>query len=75
MPFVYFHRSDGRRYYLDRQGRYVACGDLARREAKQILARHLIESATTSTTLGLDVEAQDLSGRTIFQACVIAAVW
>jgi hypothetical protein len=44
-------------------------------EAKQILARSLIESSSTSDTLGLSVEAQDLSGRTIFQASIIAAVW
>jgi hypothetical protein len=75
MPFVYFHRSDGRCYYFDRLGRYMTSEHQAQIEAKQILARSLIESSSTSDTLGLSVEAQDLSGRTIFQASIIAAVW
>ncbi|WP_426131305.1 DUF6894 family protein [Pararhizobium sp. PWRC1-1] len=75
MPFVYFHWSDGKRYYFDRRGQYVASDALVQNEAKRILARHLIESEASSSTMGLSVEARDITGRTIFQASVIAAVW
>ncbi|WP_075293198.1 DUF6894 family protein [Pararhizobium arenae] len=75
MPFVYFHRSDGYCYHHDRIGRYVASESQVLEEAKQILVKDLIACPTTSDTFGLSVKAQDISGRTIFQVSVIAAVW
>ncbi|WP_075293317.1 DUF6894 family protein [Pararhizobium arenae] len=75
MPFVYFHRSDGQCYYRDRIGRFVASESEVQDEAKQILANDLIACPTTSDTLGLRVEAKDISGRTMFQISVVAAVW
>jgi hypothetical protein len=41
MPFVYFHRSDGKAHHRDRQGRYVKDVEQAQAEAKRILARDL----------------------------------
>jgi hypothetical protein len=75
MPFVYLHRSDGKRFHKDRAGRYFLNECQVRDEAKRILAATLLETEMTSDTLGLSVEARDLSGRTIFQVSVVASVW
>jgi len=75
MPFVYFHRGDGQHFHRDRDGRYVVDERQVQVEAKKMLAKYLVESATTTDTIGLSVEAQDLSGRTIFQASVIGTTW
>jgi hypothetical protein len=75
MPFVYLHRSDGKRFHKDRAGRYFLNECQVRNEAKRILAATLLETEMTGDTLGLSVEAHDLSGRTIFQVSVVASVW
>jgi hypothetical protein len=75
MPFVYLHRSDGKRFHKDGVGRYFLNECQVRNEAKRILAATLLETEMTRDTLGLSIEARDLSGRTIFQVSVVASVW
>jgi hypothetical protein len=75
MPFVYFHRSDGKAYHRDRQGRYVKDIEQAKAEAKRILARELMQAEPTIDTSGLSVAVQDLSGRTVFLISAIATTW
>jgi hypothetical protein len=75
MPFVYFHRSDGTRFLNDPKGRYFADEKTVQDEAKRIVAQCLLETEIVSDTMGMSVEAKDLSGRTLFQVSVIASAW
>lgn len=75
MPFVYFHRSDGKAYHRDRQGRYLKDVEQAKAEAKRILARELTRAEPTIDTSGLSVTVEDLSGRTLFMISAIATTW
>ncbi|WP_075292867.1 DUF6894 family protein [Pararhizobium arenae] len=75
MPFVYFHLCDGQLFFPDRFGKFVANESGVQTEAKKILARRLMQSPATSETFGLSVEAQDLSGRILFQVSVVGATW
>jgi hypothetical protein len=75
MPFVYFHRSDGKHVHHDENGRYMISDKQVQAETKRILARYLVEGDITSETIGLSIEARDLSGRTLFQVSVVGSTW
>ncbi|WP_426240307.1 DUF6894 family protein [Pararhizobium sp. DWP1-1-3] len=75
MPFVYLHRSDGKRFFNDPKGRYFVDHKQVQEEAKRVLAMCLLEAEVIGDTMGMSVEAKDLSGRTLFQVTVVASTW
>lgn len=75
MPYVYFNRSDGKSFRRDIVGTYLPSDTRVQAEAKRILAHALLESDGTQETMGLSVEARDLSGKTLFQISAVACKW
>lgn len=75
MPYVYFNRSDGKLFLRDLAGTYLPSEARVQAEAKRILAEALLQSDRTQETMGLSVEARDLSGKTLFQISAVACKW
>jgi hypothetical protein len=75
VPFVYFHKSDGTCICKDFTGRYFVDHTQVQQEAKRLLVSALLETDVTGETMGVGIEARDLSGRTVFQISVVASVW
>jgi hypothetical protein len=75
MPFVYLHRSDGKRSLNDPKGRYFIDQREVQYEAKRLLVQCLLETEVIDDIIGMSVEARDLSGKTLFQVSVTASTW
>jgi hypothetical protein len=70
-----FHRSDGKSFRRDIVGTYLPSDTRVLAEAKRILAQALLQSDGTQDTMGLSVEARDLSGKTLFQISAVGCKW
>jgi hypothetical protein len=75
MPFVYFNRCDGKSFRRDLVGAYFPSDTRVHAEAKRILAEALLQSEGMQETMGLSVEARDLSGKTLFQISAVGCKW